>query len=72
MISCLHAATAASVRRMWRPFADRMGDDDAFRRGHIPRITLAVLPDAIRVREIEEAVFGAVDVRKAFPLVPAG
>ena len=68
----LDAAAAAHVERMWRALADQAGDDDALRLGYAPHITLAVLPDAVRAEDIENAVLGVAGDWDALSTVFAG
>jgi 2'-5' RNA ligase len=64
--------TAVPVERMWRALAEQTGDDDALQLGYAPHLTLAVLPGANEIAEIEKASFELADNWDALPFTLAG
>jgi len=68
----LDDAAAAHVRRMWSALSEQAGADDAIRLGYEPHITLAVLPDALPVADVEHAACRAAASWTVLPVALAG
>ena len=68
----LDDVAAAHVRRIWFALSEQAGAGDAIRLGYGPHITLAVLPDAIPVAGVENAVCHAAASWTVLPVTLAG
>jgi 2'-5' RNA ligase len=68
----LNVKAAASVERIWRALAERVGNGNWQPLGYWPHLTLAVLPDSVTVKEVEEIVADMAERWEVLPVVLAG
>jgi 2'-5' RNA ligase len=68
----LDEAAAAQIEQMWHALADQIGEDDALQLGYAPHLSLAVLPDDVPERPIEEAVLHMAAAWDTLPVTLAG
>lgn len=68
----LSASAAEPIERIWRALAEQTGNDSIVQLAYPPHLTLAVLPDDVPAKAIEDATFDAVDGWAALPIVLAG
>jgi len=68
----LDDAAASDVQRMLAALASQIVANDVMRLGYRPHVTLAIMPDAAPVADIEEATFKVAGKWESFPITLAG